>query len=156
MNENTLALSKNDIMDDFVKKTGIKLTTRREIIYNILAQNSNKHFTAKDIESMTYRLNTPTSISTIYRTLELFEKWGIIIRHNFNDDSAIYEYAYKEDHHHLICKACGKVIEISGLVPNNLSEQLFKVGFHYISYNLKIYGYCNQCREHINKVALED
>lgn len=137
----------DDIMKELVHQKGIKLTSKRKSVLEIMIKNKHQHFTAKDIENIAGDMEMVISISTIYRTLELFEKWGIIMRHNFQDDSAIYEYAYKEDHHHLICKHCGQVIEITGLIPDDLNERLTEIGFEYVSYHLKIYGYCRACKD---------
>lgn len=147
MERQVMQMQKDRMMTHLMKKAGINPTAQREIICNILIQNADQHFTAKDIERMGDDLGMPISLSTIYRTLVLLEKRGIIIKHNFHEnDSAIYEYAHKDVHHHLICKSCGKVIEITGLEPCDLHERLLHEGFHYTSYNLKIYGYCDACK----------
>lgn len=136
-------------LNELAKEKGIKITTQREIIYNILVNNMHNHLTAKDIEKIVERKDMHIGISTIYRTLELFERLGVVIRHNFNSDTVSYEFAFNnsKDHHHLICKECGKVLEVTGLMPKNLNEILMEMEFEYQSYNLKIYGLCKDCMD---------
>ena len=85
--------------------------------------------------------------------MDILEKTGVIIKHDFGDGAAKYEFFMKEKgiHHHLICKKCGKIIEISGLLSEDLDKRLLEEeGFESKDQHLKIYGYCKECIGQLN------
>ena len=139
-----------NLIKNIEEKKDIKLTPKREEILGIFIKNNKKHLSAEDIYLLLKNKNISIGLTTIYRTLDLFVKNKIISKRNFGDDSARYEFIYKEEerrHHHLICKNCGKVIEISGLLPDDLEDFLLKKEeFQMVNQCLKIYGYCQECR----------
>jgi Fur family transcriptional regulator, ferric uptake regulator len=141
------------IIDDLVEKTGIRLTPQREKILQLIIENNNKHLTVDDIYILARENGSSIGIATIYRTIDLLEEVGAIVKRDFGGDSAKYEFVFKDkdEHHHLICKKCGKVIEVSGLLSDDIEERLLKEkGFRCVEHCLKIYGYCSECREKYN------
>lgn len=139
-----------NIIKNIEEKKDIRLTSQREEILRIFVESDKKHLSAEDIYLLLKAKNISISLTTIYRSLDLFVKNKIISQIDFGDDTARYEFIYKEEerkHHHLICKNCGKVIEISGLLPDDLENILLKEeGFQIVNHCLKIYGYCQECR----------
>ncbi len=142
------------IINDLVEKTGIRLTSQREKIIQVFIENNDKHLSVDDIYGVVKDDGNNIGIATIYRTISLLEKIGAVQKRDFGGDSSIYEFVFevnKKNHHHLICKKCGKVIEVSGLLQEGLEKKLLaEEGFKCVDYCLKIYGYCNECRENYN------
>lgn len=139
----------NDKSNNFIKNAGIRLTPQREEIFRIFSDNNNKHLSAFDIYKILQEDNKTIGISTIYRTLDLFVEKNIIIKRDFDYESARYEFVHreKEQHYHLICEKCGKIIEIEDFLPSNITEKVMEEkGFQLNRLCLKIYGYCKKCR----------
>lgn len=86
------------------------------------------------------------SRATVYNTVELLEKAGILKRNVFGQNSAIYE-VHHDNHIHLVCKRCGKIREvesdhIAGEVMGLETEDFTKEGFA-----ITIYGVCSSCND---------
>ena len=145
----------NNLIKNIAEKNDINLTSKRKEILRIFIESDKKHLSAEDIYFLIKKRNISIGLTTIYRTLNLLVKKNIVCKREFGDNSTKYEFAYKEKegkHHHLICKNCGKVIETSGLLPEELEKILLKKeGFQVTNHCLKIYGYCEECRQTIEK-----
>ena len=138
------------------KRSDFRLTKPRKIIFDIL-ENSEEHLSAEDIYRIAYNIYPAIGLTTVYRTLELLEKMGIVLKHDFGDGRARYEIRETESkrkghHHHLICKMCHKVIdykvcmdEEKELVKKTIEGLEKKYGFHITDHVIEFYGYCKDC-----------
>lgn len=138
---------KKDIIAAMQKKR-ITLTAQRENIIDILLKE-NHHLAALEIYGELRREGKGIGLATIYRTLDLLERKGIVAKRDFDNETARYEIIIgKFEHNHLICKKCGKIIEIPDMMPENIEKVLLKEnGFICINYSVKFYGYCEECRK---------
>ncbi len=144
------------------KNSEYRLTKPREIIFNIL-EKSDGHLSAEDIYREAYKIYPAIGLTTVYRTLELLERLGIILKHDFGDGRARYEIIdsekyEQEHHHHLICKICHKVIdykvcmeEEKELVKKTVEGLESKYNFHITDHVIEFYGYCEDCYEKLKK-----
>lgn len=141
---------KKEVVYNLLEKKDIRLTPQRDDILRVLLENKKKHLSAVDIYDLIKKKNKSMGMATVYRTLDLFEEKGIIIKRNFDSDFARYEFTFPEgyEHHHLICKNCGRVIEITDILPSDFKERILKEkGFQSENFSLKVYGYCEDCRQ---------
>ena len=82
------------------------------------------------------------SIATVYRTVKLFEEYGVIEKHDFKDGRSRYEPIQESNHHdHLIDIESGDVYEFSNseieLIQKRIAEEL---GFELVDHRLELYG----------------
>jgi len=140
-----------------LREHGYKLTRPRKAIFDVLNSGDN-HLSACNIYKATSKLYPNIGLATIYRTLELLVRIGVVLKCEFGDDRALYELAQnpeKVHHHHLICRNCNKVIHYSDFINDekkflkqrqtNLSRKYgFKIDSHFIDF----FGLCKKC---INK-----
>ena len=71
-------------------------------------------------------------------------------RYELNDE----EFAHF--HHHLICVKCGKVSEFEDDMLETLESIIAKkLNFRTIDHQLKVYGYCSDCQNHMTEAELE-
>ncbi|MPT21993.1 MAG: transcriptional repressor [Starkeya sp.] len=81
------------------------------------------------------------SISTVYRTVKLFEDAGIIERHDFRDGRSRYEPVPDEHHDHLIDLRNGTVVEFRSEEIEQLQEEIArKLGYRLVGHRLELYG----------------
>ena len=89
--------------------------------------------------------------ATVYRTLSLFSRIGIVYEIDFDDGFSRYEIRKNIDghrHHHLICECCGTVIELKDDLLEKLEAKIEKTkGFVVKDHRVKIYGICEKCRK---------
>jgi len=90
-------------------------------------------------------------LATIYRSMHMLEKMGIVQRFDFGDSIARYElvrHEADEHHHHLICTDCAKVVEIEECFPAELERRIASGnGFARIRHKLEFFGVCPDCQE---------
>ena len=137
-----------DIIEHIIENKGIKLTPQRKEILKVFLKSKEKHLSAYKIKELLRKDNKNPGLATIYRTLNLFEKNNIVQKREFNEKYACYELVYNKGNHiHLICKECGKIIEMENILPENIEEKIMdKKGFECVNYSIKIYGYCENCQ----------
>ena len=94
------------------------------------------------------------SLSSVYRNLNVLEQAGVVRRLTTPEDTARYELTeeFTEHHHHLICDACGAMLDYTPLAPleeaisNALKTISRTVGFTPNSHLLQVRGLCDRCR----------
>lgn len=131
-----------------IKESQTKITPQRIEILNIFINNKNEHFTADDIIN---KINQTIGQATVYRTLERFCQIGILKKIYFkNNEYARYDLLDLDDkhfHHHLICKKCGKVIEIDDDLLDHIENKVQNdYNFQIINHELILHGICSQCQ----------
>ena len=89
---------------------GMRMTEQRRTIARVLA-GSDDHPDVEELYRRCAKVDDRISISTVYRTVRLFEDAGIIERHDFREGRARYETATESHHDHLINLRSGEVIE---------------------------------------------
>jgi|LSQX01.2.fsa_nt_gb Fur family ferric uptake transcriptional regulator len=146
-----------DYLITLLDKNGYKTTVQRKILYEVLCENKDKHLSSEEIYELIKNRYPNIGIATIYRTLLLFEDIGLVYKHNFDDGFSRYEILspYSNEvhqHHHLLCKQCGKIIEVKEDLMNSLEEIIEKqYNFEILNHVVKFTGICAQCRDKENK-----
>ena len=96
---------------EFLQQQGLKLTSEREALVREIF-SIHYHFEADELLFKMKQNNVKISRATVYRTLELLVKSGLVRRVHLGEDHYHYEHVSGNSHHdHLICTACGMVIE---------------------------------------------
>ncbi|MGI9344304.1 MAG: ferric iron uptake transcriptional regulator [Gammaproteobacteria bacterium] len=94
-----------------LKKAGLKVTAPRLKILRLLEESVEHHFGAEDIYRKLNENGNEIGLATVYRVLAQFEQAGLVTRHNFEGDRAVYELNDGTHHDHMVCMETGKVIE---------------------------------------------
>ena len=126
------------------RKRGLKITHQRLEIFKELL-NSNDHPTVEKIYSR-LKSNLPTiSLDTIYRTLTTLEQHGLVSRVQTMESQARFE-GKMEEHHHVICKKCGRITDFQWQFFDEVSlpEEIKKWGT-IEQKNITLQGLCKQC-----------
>lgn len=138
----------SEIMEkNHLKAAGLKITTPRMRILDLLTSSGARHLSAEEIYQQLYKSDNDISIATIYRVLTQFEAAGLVIRHNFEENHSVFELNQGEHHDHLVCMKCRKVIEFHDPVIEARQEELTQeFGFLMKDHCLTIYGLCQACQ----------
>ncbi len=116
------------------------MTGQRRIIAQVL-ENADDHPDTEELYNRATKLDSRISISTVYRTVALFEDAGIIERHDFKDGRARYEPAPDSHHDHLIDMKSGKVIEFRNEEIEALQETIAReLGYTIVDHRLELYA----------------
>lgn len=131
-----------------LKAAGLKITTPRMRILDLLTISGERHLSAEDIYQHLYHTDKDMSLATIYRVLTQFEAAGLVIRHNFETGHSVFELNQGEHHDHLVCMQCRKVVEFHDSVIEARQEELCaRFGFKMQEHSLTIYGQCSECQQ---------
>ncbi len=86
-------------------------------------------------------------LTSIYRSLDLFESLGMVFK-IINGSSVKYKLCeIKDHHHHIICKACGDVVELNFCDISDWSKKVMEsTGYQVIDHQFNFYGFCKACK----------
>ncbi|MBE7635851.1 transcriptional repressor [Sneathiella sp. P13V-1] len=119
---------------------GLRMTGQRRVIAQVLS-DSKDHPDVELVYKRASEVDDTISISTVYRTVRMFEENGILERHDFGDGRARYEEVSDEHHDHLINVETGQVIEFTNSEIEELQRVIAeKLGFELIDHRLELYG----------------
>lgn len=120
--------------------SGLRMTGQRRMIARVLS-DSPDHPDVDELFRRVSAIDPRVSLSTVYRTLKLFEEKGILARHDFGAGRGRYEEAPREHHDHLIDVDTGSVIEFRNEEIERIQEKIAReLGFRLIGHKLELYG----------------
>ena len=120
--------------------TGMRMTDQRRVIARVLAEAAD-HPDVEELYRRCVAVDDKISISTVYRTVKLFEDAGILERHDFRDGRSRYEEVPESHHDHLIDVATGSVIEFRNEDIEKLQRRVAEeLGFELVDHRLELYG----------------
>ena len=133
----------------YCEERGIRMTQQRRAILRVM-ETAKKHLDAAQLLRKAQRLDASVDRSTVYRTLQLLKRQGLIdeldLMH-IHGEGHYYERKLNRDHIHMACLRCGKIMEFVSDVFDKLKTQVEKdCSFQIVVSRLEIGGYCNACR----------
>jgi len=127
-------------LEELCAERGMRMTDQRRVIARTL-QESDDHPDVEELYRRSSKVDPRISISTVYRTVKLFEDEGIIERHDFRDGRSRYETVPEEHHDHMIDVQSGTVIEFHSAEIEALQERIAREhGFRLVGHRLELYG----------------
>ncbi len=120
-------------------------TRQRAAVLDML--DSLTQFTsAQDIHARLRDAGSTVGLTTVYRTLQSLADASQVDVIRTDDGEAMYRRCTTDHHHHLVCRRCGRTIEIdSPPVESWADEVAARHGFSDINHTLEIYGNCSAC-----------
>jgi Fur family ferric uptake transcriptional regulator len=127
-------------LEELCAEKGMRMTEQRRVIARIL-QESDDHPDVEELYRRSAKVDPRISLSTVYRTVKLFEDEGIIEKHDFRDGRSRYEPVPQEHHDHMIDVETGTVIEFHSPEIEALQERIAREhGFRLVGHRLELYG----------------
>jgi len=119
---------------------GMRMTEQRRVIARVLAA-AEDHPDVEELYRRCVAIDNRISISTVYRTVKLFEDSGIIERHDFREGRARYEQSPESHHDHLIDLRTGEVVEFQSEDIEILQREIArKLGYKLVDHRLELYA----------------
>ncbi len=127
------------------REKGIVFSTQRELVLRAVL-SAGKHFDAEQLHRRLAGSRRRVGLATVYRTLQLLRDHGLVAESQFGERRHRYEQAKGGHHDHLVCLACGQVLEFEEPAIEQLQQRVArKNGFSVLSHRLELYGYCLAC-----------
>ena len=128
-----------------LKTIGLKATVPRLRILELFEKSTVRHLSAEDVYRALLAEGTDMGLATVYRVLTQFEQAGLLIRHHFERDKAVFELNRGEHHDHLVCIQCGHVEEFQDAEIERRQVRIAQDrGFKIHDHSLHIYADCTR------------
>lgn len=119
---------------------GLKMTDQRRVIARVLSESSD-HPDVEQVYRRATEIDPRISISTVYRTVRLFQEANILERHDFGDRRARYEEIPESHHDHLIDIQSGRVVEFTNESIERLQREVARqLGYELVDHRLELFG----------------
>ena len=120
-------------------------TRQRAAVLDML-ESLNQFTSAQDMHSKLRDSGSTVGLTTVYRTLQSLADASQVDVIRTDDGEAMYRRCTTEHHHHLVCRRCGRTIEVDSPTVESWAEEVAKRhGFADIGHTLEIYGVCPDC-----------
>tara|TARA_B100001123_G_scaffold316562_1_gene354463 strand:+ start:229 stop:765 length:537 start_codon:yes stop_codon:yes gene_type:complete len=132
----------------FLEQKNLRITQQRRAIVDTVF-DTDQHFTAEQLLEWAREKDSSVSRATVYRTLPLLTKSGLVHEMDFGKDYKIYDpnYAEHPNHNHIICNDCDKIVEFESDRLEALENEITsKLGFEVESQQLTINASCEEMK----------
>ena len=120
-------------------------TRQRAAVQDVLAE-LHEFRTAQQIHDELRRRGDSIGLTTVYRTLQALAESDELDALRTADGETAYRRCSDGHHHHLVCRSCGRTVEVSGpAVERWASAVADEHGFREVSHDLEIFGTCGDC-----------
>ena len=127
-------------LEEQCAQKGMRMTDQRRVIAQVIEQAVD-HPDVEELYRRAAAVDPRISLSTVYRTVNLFEEAGLVTTHDFKDGRARFELIPDEHHDHLIDIRSGKVIEFRNEEIEAIQEVIAKrLGYRLIDHRLELYA----------------
>lgn len=126
-------------------QVGVRSTRQRAAVLSALAEVDDFRST-QELHDYLRRRGDAVGLTTVYRTLQALAEAGevdVIVR---EDGESVYRQCSNTHHHHLVCRNCGRTVEVEGPAVERWATRVAEEhGFTDISHTLEIFGVCSAC-----------
>ncbi len=131
----------------YLRDHGLPVTAQRLAIADVILGND-RHFSAEDVAKELRAQGAAAGTATVYRTIEVLVRSGLVVERDFGEGFKRYEAARGVPHHeHLLCNSCGSVTEFRDERLERMTTLLAEAhDFSRQRHRLVIYGLCGNCR----------
>ncbi len=142
---------------ELLKNSGLKITKSRKAIFDVLVK-SDQPMAAEDIFLALKEKQMTINLSTVYRTLEIFESKDLVTKISIMDDERmLYEYNNLGHRHYLVCIGCKKIVTVRHCPLGTYEKTLEKeTGFDIVGHKLYLYGQCEDCQKKIKSWRISE
>lgn len=127
------------------KTVGIRSTRQRSAITALLG-DIEEFRSAQDLHDELRRRGEGIGLTTVYRTLQSLADAGKVDVLRTDTGESVYRQCSKGHHHHLVCRQCGRTVEVEGPTVEAWAETIAgEHGFTDISHTMEVFGTCREC-----------
>jgi len=135
-----------EVFKSIFQNNKVRMSHPRLLLFQELSTSENP-LSPQELYRRLIKQQKKIGLTSIYRCLDLFESLGIVFKF-INGSSVRYKFCEMGNHHHhVVCKACGKVVEIDFCNISDWSEKVMEsTGYQVTDHQLNFYGYCKDCK----------
>jgi Fur family ferric uptake transcriptional regulator len=126
--------------------TPVRRSTRQRAAVKGILGELEEFRTAQQLHDQLRRQGDSIGLTTVYRTLQALADSGDVDMIRTADGEAAYRRCSMGHHHHLVCRSCGRAVEVSGPAVEHWANAIAaEHGFREVSHDLEIFGTCSNC-----------
>lgn len=126
--------------------TGAVRSTRQRAAIADLLNETEGFRSAQELHDELRRRGEGIGLTTVYRTLQAMATAGVVDTLRTDTGESVYRRCSEHHHHHLVCRACGSTVEVSGGDVETWAAQVAREhGFSDVSHTIEIFGVCGEC-----------
>jgi Fur family ferric uptake transcriptional regulator len=126
---------------------GTRSTRQKRAVEAVMA-SSDDFRTAQEIHDVLRRGGDSVGLATVYRTLQALVDLGEVDSVKTDGGEAVFRRCSRSHHHHLVCRHCGRTVEIAGpAVERWAAAQAQEHGFDDVSHTVELFGTCAACQQ---------
>ena len=127
--------------------TGQRSTRQRRAVSAIL-DDLDAFASAQDIHDRLTHGGEKIGLSTVYRNLQTLVDAQLVDALRSDDGEVLYRRCSSGHHHHLVCRHCGRTVEVEGPTVEKWADTIaHEHGFTQVAHTLEIFGTCSACRD---------
>ncbi|HET7303406.1 MAG TPA: Fur family transcriptional regulator [Segeticoccus sp.] len=120
--------------------------TRQQAAVTALLEDTEDFSSAQELHARLRHSGETVGLATVYRTLQALAAEGDIDVLRTEDGEAVYRRCSTGHHHHLVCRVCGRTVEVEGPTVERWTDAVAAAhGFSDVEHTLEITGTCADC-----------
>jgi Fur family ferric uptake transcriptional regulator len=124
---------------------GFRVTPQRQLILDAICA-AGGHTTFDEVFARVQAKSSAVNRATVYRALDFLCELRLVVAADVGNGHTVYEIAGDQPHHHLVCRACGAMVEISHDAVRTWFAKLERDhGFHVDMDHVALFGLCQAC-----------
>ena len=132
-------------LTELLRERGLRATSQRVVMHRLL-RDRNRHVSAEELLSEASDRLPGVSLPTVYATLELFERLGVVRRVNGGGGTLMWD-TRADAHHHMICRNCGRIEDMeTPLDLERARRSAARAGFQPDRAEVVVSGLCARCK----------
>ena len=121
-------------------------TTRQRAAVRAVFAGLDGFHSAQEVHALLRSAGDPVGLSTVYRAVQSLADDGELDSIRTDSGEALYRRCSRQHHHHLVCRACGRTVEVEGPAVERWADRVAaEHGFADVSHTLEIIGTCAGC-----------
>ncbi|MCU1536248.1 MAG: zinc uptake regulator, Fur family [Humibacillus sp.] len=129
-----------------MSSTASRRPTRQQTAVAELLERSDDFLSAQSVHALLRDAGEGVGLATVYRTLQSMVEAGTVDVLRTDDGEAVYRACSTHHHHHLVCRSCGRTVEVEGPAVEAWADRVAgDHGFSDVTHTIEIFGTCADC-----------
>jgi Fur family transcriptional regulator, ferric uptake regulator len=137
--------ARNELTPGTTRSPAVRSTRQKAAIHAALDE-AEEFLTAQELHDRLRHQGERVGLATVYRSLQALSDAGEVDQLRTDDGETAYRRCSRGHHHHLVCRNCGRTVEVEGPAVEHWADKVALAhGFTDVSHTLEIFGLCSAC-----------